>query len=163
MNGEGSLSDPAERQKDRRLGVLLVDDNQMFLDTAIAFLQRHNELLDIGTALEGTKALVQAQELQPQVILIDLDMPDLSGLETIPRLRAMLPHTGIIALTLLNGSAYRRAALAAGADEYVPKAAMTTDLLPAIQRVVRKYQPEVDRCDLLERIVCLNSHAGTEE
>jgi CheY-like chemotaxis protein len=68
------------------------------------------------------------------VILIGLDMP---GLEILPRLRNMLPDAGIIALTLLNDNAYRQAALAAGADDVVRKAELTTELLPAIRRVTR--------------------------
>jgi DNA-binding NarL/FixJ family response regulator len=139
------LANPVDRQEERRLAVLLVDDSQMFLDVAIAFLQRHDELLVVGAVLGGEEALVQAQELQPHVILIDLDMPGLAGLETIPRLRAMLPQAGIIALTLLSGSAYRQATLAAGGDDLVPKATMSTDLLPAIERAVQARQPEDGR------------------
>jgi CheY-like chemotaxis protein len=58
------------------------------------------------------------------------------GLETISRLRNMLPGVGIIALTLLEGNAYRQAALAAGADDLVPKAELITDLLP-VRRVTQ--------------------------
>ena len=58
-------------------------------------------------------------------------------METISRLRNMLPGVGIIALTLLNDNAYRQAALAAGADDLVRKAEVVTDLLPAIRRVTQ--------------------------
>jgi DNA-binding NarL/FixJ family response regulator len=86
-------------------------------------------------AICGTRgALAQDQELQPQVILMGLDSP---GLEAISRLRNMLPGVGIIALTLLRNNAYRQAALAAGADDVVRKAELTTELLPAIRRVTR--------------------------
>jgi two-component system response regulator NreC len=91
----------------------------------------------VGTAAGGEEALARAQELQPQAVLIDLAMPDLPGLQAIPRLREMLPDMGIIALTMLDTEVYRRAALAAGADEFVPKAAMHTALLPSIQRSVK--------------------------
>ena len=121
----------------RRISVLLVDDSQVFLDAALSFLQRHHELLIIGALLSGEEALAQAQELEPQVILVDLNMPGLSGLETIPRLRAMLPQVGIVALTILQDSTCRQAALAAGADDFVPKANLSTALLPAILQVVQ--------------------------
>ena len=68
------------------------------------------------------------------MILIGLDMP---GLETIRRLRNILPDVGIIALSLLKDNAYRQAALAAGVDDLVRKAELITDLLPAIRRVVQ--------------------------
>ena len=78
--------------------------------------------------------MAQAQDLQPQVILIGLDRP---SLETIPRLRKVLPGVGIIALTLLEGNAYRQAAMAAGADDVVLKAKLISELLPAIRRVTQ--------------------------
>ena len=83
------------------------------------------------------KNLTQAQAWQPQLVLLDLMMPRPSGLEVIPRLRALLPHVRIIALTLLDTSSYRRAALAAGADAFVAKSSMETDLLPAVQQVMQ--------------------------
>ena len=82
--------------------------------------------------------MAQAQDLQPQVILFGLDRP---GLETISRLRDALPGVGIIAMTLLEGTAYRQAALAAGADDLVRKAELVTDLLPAIRRVTQAKRP----------------------
>jgi DNA-binding NarL/FixJ family response regulator len=114
--------------------VLLVDDNEAFRHVATDFLHRHHELTVVGAMCGGEEALAQAQDLQPQVILIGLDRP---GLETISRLRKVLPGVGIIALTLLEGSTYRQAALAAGADDLVAKAELITDLLPAIRRVTR--------------------------
>ena len=117
--------------------VLVVDDNEAFLRVATDFLQRQHELTVVGAICGSEEALAQAQDLQPQVILIGLDMPGLTGLETISRLRNVLPGVGIIALTLLEGNAYRQAALAAGADDLVPKAELTTELLPAIRRVTQ--------------------------
>lgn len=118
-----------------RISVLLVDDNPTFLRVTTQFLEAHDDVVVVGTADRGEKALNQAKDLQPQVILIDLAMPGLTGLQTIPRLRRMLPDTGIIALTVMNTSGFRQAALAAGADVFVPKAAMRTDLMPAIRRI----------------------------
>ena len=117
--------------------VLLVDDSEAFLRVATDFLQRHHELIVVGAICWGEEVLAQVQDLQPQVILIGLDMPGLTGLETIRRLRNMLPDVGIIALTLLEGNVYRQAALAAGADDLVRKAELITDLLPAIRRVTQ--------------------------
>jgi CheY-like chemotaxis protein len=117
------------------ISVLLVDDNPTFLRVAARFLQAHEGVNVVGTANGGQEALAKAQDLRPQVILLDLAMPDLPGLQAIPRLRELLPQTGIIALTLLDTSGYRQAALSAGADDFIPKAALNTDLLPAIQRV----------------------------
>jgi two-component system response regulator DesR len=111
-----------------------VDDHEAFRHVATDFLQRQYELTVVGAIGGGEEALAQAQDLGPQVIVIGLDMP---GLETIPRLRKVLPSVGIIALTLLEGNAYRQAALAAGADDLVRKTELTTDLLPAIRQVMQ--------------------------
>jgi two-component system response regulator NreC len=119
------------------ISVLLVDNNPIFLRAASRFLETHAEVVVVGTAAGGEEALARAQELRPQVVLIDLAMPDLPGLQAIPRLRAMLPDMGIIALTMLDTDVYRRAALAAGADGFVPKAAMHTDLLASIRRSLK--------------------------
>jgi CheY-like chemotaxis protein len=130
-------SNRADLEDSFKIRVLLVDDNEAFRRVATDFLQGQHELIVVGVTCGGKEALTQAQDLQPQVILTDLDMPGLTGLETISRLRNMLPGVGIIALTLLEGNAYRQAAMAAGADDVVLKAELITDLLPAIRRVTQ--------------------------
>lgn len=124
----------ADLKDSLKIRVLLVDDNEAFLRVATDFLQRHHELIVVGAICGSEEALAQAQDLGPQVILIGLEASDL---ETISRLRNILPGVGIIALTLLKGNAYRQAALAAGADDFVRKAELITDLLPAIRRVTQ--------------------------
>lgn len=114
---------------------LLVDDSPIFLNITIDFLQQHGDVAIVGAATGGKEGLALAQALQPQVILLDLCMLNLPGLEAIPHLRQMLPEAGIIVLTLHNIDAYRQAALAAGADDFVAKATMSADLLPAIRRI----------------------------
>ena len=86
--------------------------------------------------------MAQAQALLPQVILLDLQVPGLPCLEMIPRLRGMVPKAGIIALSLMDAKVYKEAALAAGADEFVGKATLGTDLLVAIRRVARSVGPK---------------------
>lgn len=117
------------------ISVMLIDDNLTFLNATAQFLEAYDDVTVIGTAGGGAEALGKVHELKPQVILIDLAMPGLPGLEVIPRLRKILPNIGIIALTVMNTKSFRRAALAAGADNFVPKPAMRRDLLPAIRQV----------------------------
>jgi DNA-binding NarL/FixJ family response regulator len=117
------------------ISVLLVDDNPTFLRILRRFLGEEEGLLVVGTASSGEEALAIAQGQQPQVILLDLAMPGLGGLNTIPRLRSKMPDVSIIALTVLDSSGYREAALAAGADDFVAKADLSTDLVPAIHRL----------------------------
>ncbi|KAF0109019.1 MAG: putative two-component response regulator [Anaerolineaceae bacterium] len=126
--------------------ILLVDDNPMFLGITREFLQLQVELTVVGAAHNGREALVQAEKLKPDVILLDLNMPGLSGLETIPKLQKITPQAKIIALTMMNQEAYQPAALAAGADGFVAKGSMGAELVTTIQRVVKETgQPEQER------------------
>ncbi len=116
--------------------VLLMDDNLTFLRIVTRFLDAHDDVIVVGTVRKGENALTLIQNMEPDIVLIDIAMPNLlEGLEFIPRLRAALPDVGIIALTLLGTNGFRQAALDAGVDDFVPKAAMGADLLSAIRRV----------------------------
>jgi DNA-binding NarL/FixJ family response regulator len=119
------------------VSILLVDDNPIFLHCAKRFLQKRQDVLVVGTISGGKWAVDLAQNLKPDVVLIDLSMSDLPGLELIPKLRALLPNMGIIALTLFDTDDYRQAALAAGADGFVSKNTMNIDLMPAIQKIAQ--------------------------
>lgn len=129
------MSDTACTTHDRRIRVLLVDNSQAFLRAAIDLLKRHRELIVVSTVCKDKEILRQVQSLRPQVVLIGLDTPNLTGLKTVSRLRIALPEVTIIALTMLSGDVYRQAAFSAGADEVVTKANLSTDLIPAIRRL----------------------------
>jgi DNA-binding NarL/FixJ family response regulator len=120
------------------LSVLLVDDNPTFLRVLTRFLTDQNEIAleVVGTVIGGEEAVAQAETLQPDVVLVDLQMPLRSGLELLPHLRVRLPDARLIALTLLDPDSFRQPALAAGADAFVSKARLEHDLLPAIRSFV---------------------------
>ena len=120
------------------ISVLLVDDNSVFRDLAVRFLRTLPGIVVAGTATGGAEGLVRAQELHPDLVVMDLHMRDENGLQVIPRLRALLPQIGIIALSLLDPDGFRQATLRVGADEFVDKMTMSNDLLPAMQRVAQQ-------------------------
>jgi len=124
------------------ISVLLVDDNPTFLRILTRFLRQHHQegITVAGTATSGMEALSRASDLQPEIVLLDMVMPGLSGLDLIPRLRKILPDVKIIVLTLFDTNGYRHAALEAGVDAFVPKEALNTDLVPAILRIARNRQ-----------------------
>lgn len=117
------------------ISLLLVDDNHNFLRAAERLLTQSEDVAILGTASAGEEALRHAQDLQPQIILLDIALPDISGIELIPHLREELPEVGIIALTIMDTDIYEQAALAAGADALLSKATLFTDLLPTIRRI----------------------------
>ena len=117
--------------------VLLLDEKDNFLRAATDFLEREDELIVVGTTEGEAEALVQAQNLQPRVVVLDPSLPGGGDLEIIRRWRKLLPDVRIIVLTLIDSSTYRLASLAAGADEFVSKATLVIDLLPALRRVTK--------------------------
>ena len=124
------------------ISVLLVDDNPTFLRIVGRYLQVEDDVTVVGTAEGGDEALALVHSLKPDIVLTDLAMPKVSGMETILRMRAAWPKMGIIALTLLDTAGYRQAALTAGADDFVAKDALNTDLMPTIRRVVAEKQDQ---------------------
>ena len=112
--------------------LLLIDDNISLLRILCRFLKQHSDLTVVDTAQSSSEALAKAHRVKPDVILLDLAIKDVSGLDMLPRLRADLPGAHIVVLTLQDAAAYRQAALGLGADAFVSKAALSTELLPAI-------------------------------
>src|SRR5262245_60765546 len=132
----------------KALSVLLVDDNPAFVREAATFLrtQENPRLMIIGTASNGHEAMSQVRMLRPQLVLLDLSMPGMSGLEALPHLRVAFPGVRIIVLTLFDSDAYRQATLAAGADDFVSKLGAHKDLLRAIRRLFSASETECVDC-----------------
>jgi two-component system nitrate/nitrite response regulator NarL len=117
------------------ISVLLVDDNPPFVRVATRFLARRaDDVRLVGTAKDAEEALAQTQALEPQVVLLDLGLPGISGLDVIPRLRELAPEVGIVVLTLSEPETHEQACLEAGAHEFVYKPTLVTQLIPAVQR-----------------------------
>jgi DNA-binding NarL/FixJ family response regulator len=95
----------------------------------------YKELVILGTSNGGEDALTQAITLQPDVLLLGTGLNITRCLQLIPQVRAALPQAKIIVLGFLDSKGYRQVALAAGADEFVLKIAINTDLLPTIRRI----------------------------
>jgi two-component system response regulator DegU len=134
------VSEMTPSEEKPTIPVLIVDQNRTFLRAALDLLRRQPDLTVVGATGGGEEALVQVQSLRPQVVLVSLDAPLLAGVDTISRLRMRMPQVAIIALTMLSGEAYRRAAIFAGADAAVTKTNLTTDLLPIIRRLAHSYR-----------------------
>lgn len=112
--------------------ILLVDDNPFFLDAVRDYLHLQKEFEVIGEATSGREALEQALQLQPDVILLDLNLGEESAIHLIPVLKEKLPKTRIVVVTIMKPDAYSGIALQNGADAFVHKPAMTQTLIPSI-------------------------------
>ena len=121
-----------------KIRILLVDDNITFLNMDASFLSDRDNLVVVGTAQNGDEALSQTANLRPDVVLLDVNMPGLNGIETTPHLRQILPGAGILMLSFQNSETYKEAALVAGADDFIPKDTLAFALIPAIERVSQR-------------------------
>ncbi len=113
--------------------IMLVDDNQDFLAVSQEFLEAFEGLRVVGTATSGKEALDLLSRISPTLLIVDVSMPEMNGLELTQQVKKRWPRLPVIVLTLLDTPLHRQAAMQAGADAFVTKASMDDDLIPAIQ------------------------------
>lgn len=117
------------------LRILVVDDHALVRSGLRTLLSSVADLAIVGEAVDGQEAIAQAADLQPDIILMDLHMPGLNGVEATRRIVQASPHVGIVVLTMLEDDASVFAALRAGARGYLLKGADQTEVLRAIDVV----------------------------
>jgi DNA-binding NarL/FixJ family response regulator len=117
------------------LRVLLIDDSPAFLQAACRHLAATERLEVVGQGRTGLEALEQSARLKPDLVLLDLAMPEMNGLEAAQRIKAQPQPPKVVILTLHDDPEHRAAALAAGADACLAKARLTADLLPLIRQL----------------------------
>jgi two-component system NtrC family sensor kinase len=103
------------------VSVLLVDDNPDFLESAAQFLEAEPGLTVVGRAASGAEAIEMVQTLRPDVVLIDIAMPGMSGLDTTRRIKSRPDAPKVLFVSMYDSMEHRLAAEAAGADGYVGK------------------------------------------
>lgn len=111
---------------------LMVDDHAMFLDELAHLLEETRGTNVVGRAASGEDALEQVARLRPDLVLMDITMPGMGGLEATRRLKTSAGAPRVIVLSLNEDPMYRRAALEVGANGFVPKSKLGTALLPMI-------------------------------
>jgi DNA-binding NarL/FixJ family response regulator len=117
--------------------VLLCDDQTLMRQGLRLLLDGDDGIKIVGEAVDGADGVRLAHSLQPDVVLMDLRMPRLDGVEATKRLRAELPSVRVLVLTTYGDDALVQAALQAGAAGYLLKDAETADIVAAIQAVRR--------------------------
>src|SRR5882724_6440428 len=117
------------------ISVLLVDDHSLVRKGFRRILDDDPEIRVIGEAADGTEAVKLAQELKPRVIVMDMAMPGLNGMQASIEILKVLPNTAILMLSMYSEENYVRNALEAGAKGYILKNAMDIDLAAAIKQV----------------------------
>ncbi len=135
--------------------ILLADDHVILRSGLKVLLEKHARFEIVGEASTGLEALALVEQRKPDLILLDLSMPGLGGLEALPTLLNVAPHARILILTMHDDPEYLRQALRAGAAGYVLKKAADVELISAIDAVRRGevYIHSAMTKDLLEDLI----------
>jgi DNA-binding NarL/FixJ family response regulator len=126
--------------------ILTVDDHPLLRDGIAAVFEAQEDMTLVGQASNGREAIESFRSLRPDVTLMDLRMPDMSGIEAITAIRAEFPNARIIVLTTYAGDAQAAAALKAGAVGYLLKNLVRKELIETIRAVhggKRRVPPEI--------------------
>ncbi len=121
----------------RKIRVLVVDDHTILRDGIRVLLQLYDDIEVVGEAGDGREGIDRARQLRPDVVLMDLAMPGLGGLEATMEIRKESPESRVLILTQHGNKEYVLPVLKAGASGYVLKKAAGTDLVTAIRAVSR--------------------------
>jgi len=117
--------------------VLIVDDHAVVRAGLKLLLDAEDDLEPVGEAGTARDAIFEARSTKPDVVLLDVVMPDQSGLDVLPQLLHERPETKVLVLSMQDDPQYVRAAFAAGASGYVLKEAADTEVVQAIREVAR--------------------------
>lgn len=118
------------------LSLLLVDDQKLMLEAMRVFIENEEDFRVVGEASDGEVAVMQAKALQPDIVIMDLQMPRMDGVEATRAIVAQNPDTKVIAVTTFHSQEYVIPALKAGASGYLVKDTSPADIITGIRAVV---------------------------
>lgn len=120
---------------DEKIRVLLADDHAMLREGTVALLQREDDIEVVGQASDGRETVELAHRLEPDIVIMDVRMPELSGIEATRQIREALPSVQVLVLTAHDDEQYIFSLLEAGASGYLLKTAPVSELVKAIRQV----------------------------
>jgi DNA-binding NarL/FixJ family response regulator len=118
-----------------RWKVFLVDDHQIVRDGIRSLIEDARDIFIIGEAGDGEEMLLMLDSAQPDIILLDISLPGLNGIELIPVIKQKYPQIRILILSMYNADDYIFNAVRAGANGYLPKNSSKNELLEAIRQI----------------------------
>jgi two-component system response regulator NreC len=119
----------------KRLRILIADDHGIVRKGLRLQLEQHGNFEVVGEANDGREAVRTAEQLAPDVVIMDIGMPNLNGVEATTQILKQRPQTGVIILSMHSDEGYLRRALAAGAKGYLLKDSADVDLYRAVEAV----------------------------
>jgi len=132
-NGRVKSAERAVSRDSGRLRVLLADDHGIVRQGLVSLLGEEHSIEIVGEAANGREAVDLADQLRPDVVIMDVSMPIMGGGEATRRIKQDLPQTRIVALSMFEESEVRETMYQAGAESYVLKTASSEELLAAIR------------------------------
>jgi len=124
-----------------RKRVLVVDDAANLRELLTLLLETEDDFEVVGTAADGEQALEAATRLQPDIVLLDLAMPRMDGLQALPELRSRLPEARIVIFSGFDQGGLVEEALKIGADAYLEKGASVTSLVALLRDLQQRKPP----------------------
>jgi len=152
------------KQIPRKIKVLIVDDHPVVREGLATMLSREDNVEVVGDAENGAEAIKKAEELGPDIILMDLRMPEVDGVEAMSQIKKTHPNINFIVLTTYNNDEYIFKGIKAGARAYLLKESPREELFKAIDAVYRGeslIEPAIAG-KVLDRLVELSSHASPQ-
>ncbi len=121
----------------KKIKLMLADDHAVVRSGLRMLLDAQPDMEIIGEAESGAEAVAKVQELRPDIVLMDVEMPEMNGIEATRKIKESVPETAVLALTMYEDEQYFFEMLKAGASGYVPKRAAPDELVNAIRTVSR--------------------------
>jgi two-component system, NarL family, response regulator NreC len=149
----------------RQIRILLADDHNVMRGGLRLLLERQPGFKVVGEASDGRQAVEQAEATKPDIVVLDIAMPNLSGIEAAQRISSLLPHTRILILSMHSDEGYVLRSLKAGAKGYLLKDSAENDLIEAIRAVDEGkafFSPEISKI-LVEDYVREMKRRGAED
>lgn len=125
----------------RKIRVVVADDSRTALRAVCSYLEFEGQFQIVATASDGLTVLHQVERYRPDLVLTDLSMPQMTGLEVTTQLRKSFPELRILIFTELSGLSLRAACLQCGADGFVQKSHMPEGLMEEVRRVFGRNPP----------------------
>jgi two-component system nitrate/nitrite response regulator NarL len=122
-------------KRQRRVRILLVDDHPIVLSGLRNYISSHAQFKIVGAASDGARAIQKAKETHPDIVLMDITLPGLNGIEATKALRKEVPKAKVIALTMHDDKEHVLEIIRAGAMGYVLKDTLPSELIQAINAV----------------------------
>ncbi|HLA69079.1 MAG TPA: response regulator [Bacteroidota bacterium] len=118
--------------------ILVVDDHAPFRRMLADFLSSHGSVVVVGEATNGSDAVQKTDELRPDLVLMDLTMPGMSGFDATRAIKNKHPETKVVVLSSHSGEVYRTAALGSSADDYIEKSSMKHALCIVLEQELNR-------------------------